>query len=81
VSKAEGLKRVARRLKVLRRDTIAIGDADNDVDMLRRAGLGIAMGNAMPSVRAVAAWVAPPVDQDGVAVALSRFLGDTSSAT
>lgn len=82
VSKAEGLKRVARRVKVLRRDTIAIGDADNDVDMLRWAGMGIAMGNAMPAVRAVASWVAPPVDQDGVAVALRRLItGNTASAT
>jgi len=82
VSKAEGLKRVARRIKVLRRDTIAIGDADNDVDMLCWAGLGIAMGNAMPAVRAVAEWVAPSVDQDGVAVALRRFvMGVTASAT
>lgn len=81
VSKAEGLKRVARRLRVLRRDTIAIGDADNDVDMLLWAGVGIAMGNAMPSVRAAAGWVAPPVEQDGVAVALRRFLGKAASAT
>jgi hypothetical protein len=82
VSKAEGLKRVARRVKVLRRNTIAIGDADNDVDMLRWAGVGIAMGNAMPAVRAVASWVAPPVDQDGVAVALRRLItGNTASAT
>ena len=82
VSKAEGLKRVARRVHVSRRDTIAIGDADNDVDMLRWAGLGIAMGNAMPAVRAVARWFAPAVDQDGVASALRlHVLGDTSSAT
>lgn len=82
VSKAEGLKRVARQVGVRRRDTVAIGDADNDVDMLRWAGLGIAMGNAMPSVRAAAKWVAPPVDQDGAAVALQQLIrGEIAFAT
>ncbi|HOU23207.1 MAG TPA: Cof-type HAD-IIB family hydrolase [Anaerolineae bacterium] len=81
-SKAEGLKRVARRVRVRRRDTIAIGDGDNDIDMLRWAGVGIAMGNAMPAAKAIARWVAPPVDQDGVAAVLGRFLrGEIASAT
>ena len=73
-SKGEGMKRVARLVRVPRRNTVAIGDGDNDVDMLRWAGMGIAMGNAMPAVKAAAAWVAPPVDQDGVAIALQRLL-------
>jgi len=50
--------------------------------MLRWAGVGIAMGNAMPAAKAIARWVAPPVDQDGVAAVLGRFLrGEIASAT
>jgi hydroxymethylpyrimidine pyrophosphatase-like HAD family hydrolase len=47
--------------------TLAFGDADNDVDMLSFAGLGVAVGGMTEEVRAVADAVAPPVDEDGVA--------------
>lgn len=74
VSKARALAWLAQRLGVAREETIAIGDADNDVEMLQWAGLGIAMGNAMPAARAAADWIAPTADKDGVAVALRRFV-------
>ena len=76
VSKARALAWLAQRLCVPREETIAIGDADNDIEMLEWAGLGIAMGNAMPAARAAADWIAPTVDEDGVAVALRRFVLD-----
>ena len=47
--------------------TLAFGDAENDVDMLSFAGLGVAVGESSEEVRAVADAVAPPVDEDGVA--------------
>jgi Cof subfamily protein (haloacid dehalogenase superfamily) len=74
VSKARGLAWVAQGLGVTPEETVAIGDADNDIEMLQWAGLGIAMGNGMPGVKAIAGWIAPPVEEDGVAVALSRFV-------
>lgn len=49
----------------------AFGDADNDADMLRFAGLGVAVGGATEEVRRAADTIAPPVDEEGVA----RFLG------
>jgi len=52
----------------------AIGDEINDVAMIRGAGLGIAMGNAIPAVREAAARLAPSNDDDGVAFALERLL-------
>ena len=45
----------------------AFGDADNDVDMLRFAGLGVAVGGMTEEVRRAADAVAPPVEEDGVA--------------
>jgi Cof subfamily protein (haloacid dehalogenase superfamily) len=47
--------------------TLAFGDADNDIDMLSFAGLGVAVGGMNEEVRAAADAVAPSVDEDGVA--------------
>jgi len=51
----------------------AIGDGENDVAMLGAVGLGVAVANARPAVRAAAAWVTASNDEDGVAVALHRM--------
>ncbi|MDY6785099.1 MAG: Cof-type HAD-IIB family hydrolase [Cyanobacteriota bacterium] len=53
---------------------MAIGDNFNDAEMIAYAGIGVAMGNAPEPVRAMAKWTAPGVEEDGVAVALRRFL-------
>jgi hydroxymethylpyrimidine pyrophosphatase-like HAD family hydrolase len=53
---------------------MAIGDNHNDVEMLAYAGWGVAMGNAPDAVKAQANWVAPSVDEDGVAAAIDRFV-------
>ncbi len=53
---------------------IAIGDEANDVEMMRQAGLGIAMGNAVPAVMAVADRVVADLHHDGVAEALEAVL-------
>lgn len=55
-------------------NVMAIGDNFNDLEMLRYAGLGVAMGSAPTEVKAAAGWVAPDVDADGVAAAIVRFL-------
>ncbi len=74
VSKAVGMAWLCRYLGVAQGETLAIGDADNDIEMLEWAGCGVAMGNAMPAARAAASWVAPHVNDDGAAVALRRFM-------
>jgi Cof subfamily protein (haloacid dehalogenase superfamily) len=53
---------------------MAIGDNFNDVEMLEYAGIGIAMGNAPCDVQAIAQWTAPDVEEDGVAIAIEKFL-------
>jgi Cof subfamily protein (haloacid dehalogenase superfamily) len=76
--KCNGLQRVAERLGVAREEILAIGDHLNDLRMLRFAGTGVAMGNALPEVRADADYVTGTVEQDGVAEAIERFvLGGT----
>ena len=74
VSKGWALERLAGRLGVDRKETMAIGDNWNDVDMLEWAGQAVMMGNAAQELRTMAkmrGWKqAPPNDQDGVAVVL-----------
>jgi 5-amino-6-(5-phospho-D-ribitylamino)uracil phosphatase len=55
-------------------EVLALGDAEADAGMLRWAGVGIAMANAMAEARAAADWLAPSHDAAGVAAALDRFV-------
>jgi Cof subfamily protein (haloacid dehalogenase superfamily) len=55
-------------------NVMTIGDNFNDVEMLTYAGIGIAMGNAPPQVQAIANWIAPNVEDNGVAVAIEKLL-------
>ena len=66
VTKASALEDLRIRLGVHPADTIAIGDGRNDLDMLRWAGRGVAMGNADDVVRAAADEVTGTIDEDGV---------------
>ena len=61
-------------LQIAPEQVMAIGDNFNDVEMLQYAGIGVAMGDAPPEVKAIANWVAPSVEEDGVAVAIDRFI-------
>ncbi|AFZ45911.1 Cof-like hydrolase [Halothece sp. PCC 7418] len=61
-------------LKLEAKNTIAIGDNFNDLEMLQYAAIGVAMGDAPPEVKAQADWVAPDVEADGVVEALEKFI-------
>ncbi|HPN60537.1 MAG TPA: HAD hydrolase family protein, partial [Bacilli bacterium] len=62
--------RLAEYLQMDLKDVIAIGDGDNDFEMVRDAGIGIAMGNAAEKVKRVAKIVTSDVGDDGVYQAL-----------
>ncbi|MFA9445895.1 HAD hydrolase family protein [Egicoccus sp. AB-alg6-2] len=68
--KGRALARAAEHLGIGMEQTVAIGDAANDLSMLAVAGTAIAMGQSPPEVQAVAHLVVPDVDAHGVAVAL-----------
>jgi Cof subfamily protein (haloacid dehalogenase superfamily) len=72
-SKGAALRRVCDHYGVPTEQTMAIGDAVNDVPMLEAAGVAIAMDNAHPAVKAVADWVAPSNNDHGVHAALARY--------
>ena len=73
VNKATALAEVAAGFGVPASDVLAFGDGRNDIEMLRWAGRGVAMGQAIDEVRAAADHVTAPVDEDGVAEELSRW--------
>ena len=67
VSKGAALQQLAERLAIPRAEVMAIGDQENDLPMIQWAGLGLAMGNAIPEVQVAATAVLPSVWEDGVA--------------
>jgi hydroxymethylpyrimidine pyrophosphatase-like HAD family hydrolase len=75
VSKASGLQRVADELGVSSADVLAIGDGRNDIEMLRWAGRGVAMAQAVEEVREAADAVTATVHDDGAAVEIERWFG------
>ena len=73
VSKAKALASVTARFGIAMEETVAIGDADNDIPMLKAAGYAVAMGNGSTGAKSAAAWITDDNEHDGVAKALSRL--------
>ena len=74
VHKGEAAAQLARRLGVKPAQIIAAGDSFNDLPMLEIAGLSIVMASAPPELRSIAHYVAPPVEADGLAVAIEEVV-------
>ena len=74
-TKSRALRFLCERWGIDPGRAIAFGDADNDIDMLRFAGHGVAVGGMTDEVREAADAVAPPVHEDGVALYLEKLLG------
>jgi Cof subfamily protein (haloacid dehalogenase superfamily) len=74
MNKSVWLAWLASHYGIGREEVLAVGDNDNDAEMLAWAGVGVAMANGSPAALAAADWVAPGVEQDGAAVALERYL-------
>ncbi len=78
VDKAVALAHIAKTYGVDRKHVMAIGDAPNDMNMIRWAGLGVAMANGWPEVIKAADVVAPSNDDNGVAAALKKYVLDAA---
>lgn len=74
VTKASGLERVRRELGVPVERTVAVGDGANDIDMLRWAARGVAMGHASAQVREAADEVTDGIEDEGVVPVLRSLL-------
>jgi len=77
-NKWSALQDVARSQGILADEILAIGDDDNDLPMIRSAGLGVAMGNATASLQEAADFVTQTNGDDGAARAIERWLLDAS---
>lgn len=71
--KGVALDALCRLLDIPVENTLALGDSGNDESMLKKAGLGIAMGNAPNFIKAVADGVSETNDHDGAAMAIERY--------
>lgn len=81
VSKASGLEYVARELGCTADEVLAIGDGRNDIEMLRWAGRGVAMGQAVQQVVDAADHVTESVYEDGAAVEIERWFPRADAPT
>ncbi|MBQ6654354.1 MAG: HAD family hydrolase [Erysipelotrichaceae bacterium] len=71
--KGTGLLKLAQLLGVSPEQCAAFGDSENDIPMLKAAGLGVAMGNAMDSAKGAADYITDRASEDGVYKALKKF--------
>ncbi len=75
-SKGTALRLLLKDMKVAPENVMAMGDAENDIEMIQLAGIGVAMGHADQPVKDAADHVTGTNDEDGVAQAIERFVLD-----
>lgn len=73
-NKGEALEAICKALNIRREETIAFGDQELDIPMLRKAGTAIAMGNAIEELKKLADFVTGSNNDAGIASALNRYL-------
>ena len=72
--KGTGVMRLAELWGIPRETVLAVGNDENDIAMLKAAGVGVAVANASPKTLAAADWIAPGVEDGGAAEAIRRFV-------
>jgi Cof subfamily protein (haloacid dehalogenase superfamily) len=78
VTKGAGLAFLAEHLGFARGRTVAFGDGENDVELVDWAGYGVAVENAHERVKALADFICPSVDEEGVAQVLEAYLDSSA---
>jgi HAD superfamily hydrolase (TIGR01484 family) len=73
-TKQHGILEVAKILGIETHEIIGVGDGYNDFPLLMACGLKVAMGNAVPELKEIADYIAPTVDNDGVADVIEKFV-------
>ncbi|MCL2748088.1 MAG: Cof-type HAD-IIB family hydrolase [Oscillospiraceae bacterium] len=81
VSKARAMEKLGALYGIGRDEMMAIGDGYNDLSMIKYAGLGVAMANAVPEVLKEADFITRSNDEDGVAHVIDTFVSHTSPAS
>lgn len=73
-SKKHAVLEIARQLNIETHEIIGVGDGHNDLSLLMACGLKIAMGNAVKEIKSIADYIAPSVEEDGVAHVIEKFI-------
>lgn len=73
VSKANAMLKLAEILGIEQKDVLAIGDSDNDISMIKVAGVGVGVANCTDNVRQVAKYFVASNENDGISEAIDRF--------
>lgn len=71
--KGQGIRRLCRHLGVDLQDTFGFGDSMNDLEMMQTVGVAVAMANGNEQIKALADYICPPVEEDGLAKAFARY--------
>lgn len=74
ITKGTGIQLIAEKLGINKDEVICIGDSGNDIDMIKFAGLGVAMGNATTQIKEVADFITLSNEEDGVAHVINKFI-------
>lgn len=74
VDKSKSIMRLCEKLNINVENIIAIGDSYNDISMVKMAGFGVAMGNAVDEVKAVAKYITDTNENDGVAKVIEKYI-------
>lgn len=74
VNKGTALVRLGASLGIRREEIMAFGDGANDIHMMREAGIGVAMGNAIEEVKAAADYMTATNDEDGAAKFIEKYV-------
>ena len=73
-TKGHGVEMLAQKYDIELKDVMCIGDSENDISMIKVAGTGVAMGNALQIVKDVAAFITDTNENSGVAKAINKYL-------
>lgn len=73
-TKEHGVLQIAKLLHIHPSEIIGVGDGHNDIPLLMACGLKVAMGNAVDELKAIADYIAPSVEEDGLADVIEKFV-------
>ena len=78
-NKGTGINFLANIYGIKKEEIMAIGDQDNDIEMLLASGIKVAMGNATEGLKNIADFITETVENDGVVVAVNKYINNKES--